>query len=111
MIDYAILGFAALNVAIQLVDWHTTSEVLKYGIGYESSKVLGWLLNTKEEHAKKFWRLAAIKLGCIALICMIAWFGVERTTYPVVSLALLIGIAAWYAPIMVSNWKIWKGKA
>jgi hypothetical protein len=63
------IALAALNVAFQAVDLHTTSELLKHGYGREANPRLAKYLNDPARPEDyKFWLLVAVKLACVAAV-------------------------------------------
>lgn len=106
---WAVLGLAAVNAALQTVDLHTTSELLKHGYGREANPRLGRYLNDPERPEDfKFWLLVAVKAGCAAAVvtpAVIAWNLPVRYAPP---FALMEVFLAWtYGRQMLLNWTLY----
>lgn len=105
---WATIALAALNVAFQAVDLHTTSELLKHGYGREANPRLGKYLNDPgRPEDSKFWLLAAVKLACAAAAvapAVIAW---QMQNIAPAMLASEIWIAWVYGRQMRVNWALY----
>jgi hypothetical protein len=101
-------ALAVLNVALQAVDLHTTSELLKHGYGREANPRLGKYLNDpgRPEDAK-FWLLVAVKLACAvaaAAPAVIAW---QMPNIAPAMAAAELWIAWVYGRQMRVNWALY----
>jgi len=96
-------------VVMQAIDLHTTSEAIKRGVGKEDNEVLAGLLNTDEQHAKKFWRLVVFKIvgALISIgIGVLGWF--VSSEEAVVIAVIHAALAIYYTKIMINNWKLYR---
>ncbi len=71
---------------------------------------MAWM-NGPSEHAGKFWRLAAIKVGLMVSLVAIALgerFLLAAGAIGAARLVIVLqaGLALYYAPVMMSNWRI-----
>lgn len=105
------IALAVINVAIQVMDLHTTSEVIKRGLGSERNEVLSFL-NQDDSHAGKFWQLMLVKglavvLGCIPPAAV--WW-LEQEWQGDLVLAVVAGqllCVIYYVRILLGNWAIY----
>ena len=106
------IALAVINVAIQVIDLHTTSEVIKRGLGSERNEVLSFL-NQDDSHASKFWRLAGIK-GLAVLLGAIpaggVWWlaGAGQLGWTIAVMAAQIACVIYYVRILLGNWAIYR---
>ena len=98
-----IIALAALNAFYQVFDLYSTSEVLKRKLGHEDNERMVGIV-------ADYAHFARIKVE-LAILCLL--IGAAGWQYPEIGtfVAIALGaLAAYYTPIMWSNWKILKGK-
>ena len=111
MILIAVLSIVtALNVLMQLVDLHSSSEPFKRGFAHETNELLAKYLNdTSRPWAPRFWILVSVKAVCIALLVLPLFF---VSDFNGVTWMIAFGAHAFvadrYFPQMRKNWAIYQ---
>lgn len=103
-------ALAALNVAFQIIDLHTTSELIKRNAAQEATAWMARHLNNASvPWARRFWALAAVKLLCAAAVILIAVIAWQLPVhYSPVFFALEAALAWQYGRQMRLNWALYK---
>ena len=106
---WATIALAALNVAFQAVDLHTTSELLKHGYGREANPRLGKYLNDPgRPEDSKFWLLAAVKLVCVVSVVIPAVIACYLPVIYAPAFAAIEAVLSWvYGRQMRLNWTLY----
>ena len=94
-------------VVLQVLDLHTTSEVLKHNAGVERNEKLAFL-NALGPHADKFWKLVTYKILASAMsvgIYIITLYVPEQSALAAILQTIM---AIYYSHIIASNIAIYR---
>ncbi len=107
-----IIVLAVIGVVMQLLDLHTTSEILKRGKGREANGLLGFMNDGRADDDPRFWKLAGLKSVMAGVVLYAGWVAYgyvgSGTLWAPVLTALMAGLDAWYLWVLVNNWRIFK---
>ena len=104
----ALWILAIVNWLLQIIDLHTTAEVVKHGWGHEDTRLLVWLDDALLDWHKRFWALVSIKLACCIAVGFVLYVGLTVAELDVLALIIQALLIVFYWPIMTSNLRVYK---